>query len=141
MAQSKDSAPKNDLSSSLTQLVNEDDMAAILKSQKAMLARLEKTNHMILNCNNISEQQLEMMLSRYRRHTQLLKDMKKDLQSVHSRIRRLKRILELKNPDSWTIIEEEANKKSVLNEIKKETPDLINFTDTSINETDTVANT
>nr|XP_026689891.1 kxDL motif-containing protein 1-like [Ciona intestinalis] len=130
-----DSAERNsDFCSSLCNLTNNDDIEAVLKGQRGMLARIEKTNHMILNCNNISEQQLEMMTSRYRRHTNVLKDMKKDLQSVHARIRRLKRILELKNPDSWTIIEEEANKKIVLKEMEKDSPDLMDFNNVSIND-------
>ncbi|XP_076804048.1 kxDL motif-containing protein CG10681-like [Clavelina lepadiformis] len=90
---------------SLTQIINKDDMAEIIKGQKSMLKHLEKTNQMLLNCNNIAEQQQAIVFSKFQRHTALLKDVKKDLQSVHTRIKRLKLALQTNNHE-WLVIGE-----------------------------------
>ena len=52
-----------------------------------MLEQLEKINQMLINCNNISEKQYSKVVLRFQQHTAVLRDMKKNLQYVHSHIR------------------------------------------------------
>ena len=66
---------------------------------------MEKSNQTLMGCNNIAERQQQSLLSQLRHHTVLLQEMKKDLHSVFIRIRRLKAVLQERNPEVWSVID------------------------------------
>uniref|UniRef100_T1JII3 KxDL domain-containing protein n=1 Tax=Strigamia maritima TaxID=126957 RepID=T1JII3_STRMM len=72
---------------SLAGQVNQSDIDTILQSQRLMLTRFEKTNEMLLNCNALTAARFSAAQQEFRRHTQQLVEMKKDLESVFRRIR------------------------------------------------------
>lgn len=82
--------------------VNHDDIATIVQSQKHVLARLEKTNEMLANCNTLSAAQFVTASQEMKKHTQLLLDLKKDLDSVFRRIRFLKMKLSQQYPTAFS---------------------------------------
>ena len=51
------------------------------------LMRFEKTNEMLLNFNGLSMARFETTQQEFRKHTQLLSEMKTDLDNVFKRIR------------------------------------------------------
>ena len=70
------------------------------------LQRFEKTNAMLTNCNALSAQRLQNTTVDFKRHVQMLTDMKKDLNQVFERIRKLKTKLANQYPKQF------AGKKS-----------------------------
>uniref|UniRef100_A0A8C8YJJ9 KxDL motif-containing protein 1 n=1 Tax=Prolemur simus TaxID=1328070 RepID=A0A8C8YJJ9_PROSS len=73
--------------SRILNMVNTDDVNAIILAQKNMLDRFEKTNEMLLNFNNLSSARLQQMSERFLHHTRTLVEMKRDLDSIFRRIR------------------------------------------------------
>lgn len=69
--------------------------------QRDMLGRFEKTNEMLINFNMLSSGRYEATLKEFQKHTQLLFDMKKDLDSIFRRIRVVKSRLEKSYPDAF----------------------------------------
>lgn len=67
-----------------------------------MLGRLEKTNEMLINCNALSATRFVVASQDLKKHTQLLFDLKKDLDSVFKRIRFLKMKLSQQYPAAFT---------------------------------------
>lgn len=53
------------------------------------LSRFEKTNEMLINFNILSANRFAVTSAQFRQNTQLLYDMKKDLDSIFKRIRYL----------------------------------------------------
>lgn len=51
------------------------------------LSRYEKTNEMLINFNLLSSSRYEVTVKEFQNHTQLLSDMKRDLDSIFKRIR------------------------------------------------------
>lgn len=66
-----------------------------------MLSRFEKTNEMLVNCNALAAARIDYAHQEFKRHTQLLIDMKKDLDNVFRRIRKLKANLGKRYPDAF----------------------------------------
>ncbi|XP_076355559.1 kxDL motif-containing protein CG10681 [Tachypleus tridentatus] len=89
--------------------VNEGDVETIIHQQKHMLTRFEKTNEMLVNCNALSASRFEVASKELKRHTQLLIDMKKDLDSVFRRIRFLKMKLSQQYPAAFLACNREIN--------------------------------
>ena len=58
-----------------------------LRSYLSRLSRFEKTNEMLLNFNVLAKSRYETTCKEFSRHTQLLYDMKQDLDSCFTRIR------------------------------------------------------
>ena len=73
--------------SSLTSMVNREDTMAILRAQAHMLSRFEKTNEMLSNFNKLSADRYEKTIEQFKEHTQVLMDMKRDLDVVFRKIR------------------------------------------------------
>jgi hypothetical protein len=73
----------------VTNLVNEQDMKDIIKSQTEMKQRLAETNKAFLACNNTTEQRLPQLQKEYIQHAQMLSEMKTDLEYVTKKIRYL----------------------------------------------------
>lgn len=84
---------QNDLPDTLHELIEHEDVAAIIQGQKSMLGELEKTNEVLRSCNDIAEKQQATLTSNLQSHTVVLTELKTDLQSIFMRIRKLKRQL------------------------------------------------
>ncbi|CAN7948925.1 unnamed protein product [Ixodes pacificus] len=84
------------IAEALSNQVNHADIESIIQSQKHVLGRLEKTNEMLLNCNSLSATRFALANQELKKHTQLLFDLKKDLDSVFRRIRRVASFLKMK---------------------------------------------
>ncbi|CAN8012332.1 unnamed protein product [Ixodes pacificus] len=84
------------IAEALSNQVNHADIESIIQSQKHVLGRLEKTNEMLLNCNSLSATRFALANQELKKHTQLLFDLKKDLDSVFRRIRRVALFLKMK---------------------------------------------
>ncbi|CAG5116563.1 unnamed protein product [Candidula unifasciata] len=102
------SALKNDtrddattFAASLMEQVNREDVASMVYIQRDMLSRFEKTNEMLINFNILSANRFEVTVKDFQKHTQLLFDMKKDLDTVFKRIRVLKQRLEKNYPEAF----------------------------------------
>lgn len=54
------------------------------------LQRFEKTTEMLTNCNQLSASRLRAASVEFKKHTQLLLDMKKDLNFIFKKIRAIK---------------------------------------------------
>lgn len=85
----------------LAGIVDQQDVEAMIRAQKQMLQRFEKTNEMLTNCNALSVNRLKSAGSEFKKHTQLLLDMKKDLDNIFKRIRVLKTKLSLQYPQAF----------------------------------------
>ncbi|XP_076978256.1 kxDL motif-containing protein 1 isoform X1 [Tamandua tetradactyla] len=88
--------------SRILNMVDADDVNAIIQAQKNMLDRFEKTNEMLLNFNNLSSARLQQMSERFLHHTRTLVEMKRDLDSIFRRIRTLKGKLARQHPEAFS---------------------------------------
>ncbi|XP_058463871.1 kxDL motif-containing protein CG10681 [Malaya genurostris] len=95
----------------LAGLVNQADVEVIIRAQKQMLQRFEKTNEMLLNCNALSQSRLKIANEDFKKHTKLLHDMKKDLDYIFKKIRSIKSKLGTQYPLAFA--EAEAKNKPV----------------------------
>ncbi|XP_037506161.1 kxDL motif-containing protein CG10681 [Rhipicephalus sanguineus] len=86
----------------LANQVNHNDIQCIIQCQKQVLGRLEKTNEMLINCNALSATRFAVASQDLKKHTQLLFDLKKDLDSVFKRIRFLKMKLAQQYPAAFS---------------------------------------
>ncbi|XP_046348999.1 kxDL motif-containing protein 1-like [Haliotis rufescens] len=82
--------------------VRRDDVASMVQHQREMLSRFEKTNEMLINFNMLSSSRFETTSQEFKRHTMLLYDMKKDLDIVFRRIRKLKQRLSKMHPEAFS---------------------------------------
>lgn len=85
----------------LAGMVDQTDVEAIVRAQKKMLQRFEKTNEMLANCNNLSGARLERASRDFKGHTQHVTQLKKDLDSVFKRIRALKVKVASQHPEAY----------------------------------------
>lgn len=74
----------------LAGIVNQGDVEIMIRAQKQMLQRFEKTNEMLLNCNALSANRLKLASEDFKKHTKQLNDMKKDLDYIFKKIRIIK---------------------------------------------------
>ncbi|KAJ8925935.1 hypothetical protein NQ315_009787 [Exocentrus adspersus] len=63
----------------LAGIVDQQDVEAMIRAQKQMLQRFEKTNEMLTNCNALSASRLKTMGPEFKKHIQLLLETKKRL--------------------------------------------------------------
>jgi len=113
--QKEDTTPAQDMECSIYQnytasevfvqglagLVNQQDVESMIRAQKKMLQRFEKTNEMLSNCNTLSATRLERASKDFRGHINHLNEMKQDLESVFKRIRAIKTKLSVQHPDAF----------------------------------------
>lgn len=85
----------------LAGLVNQTDVEVMIRAQKQMLQRFEKTNEMLLNCNALSQSRLKIATDDFKKHTKLLHDMKKDLDYIFKKIRNIKSKLGSQYPQAF----------------------------------------
>lgn len=85
----------------LAGMVDQNDVELLIRAQKNMLQRFEKTTEMLTNCNQLSENRLRAASVEFKRHTQLLLDMKKDLNYIFKKIRIIKTKLSTQYPEAY----------------------------------------
>lgn len=85
----------------LAGIVNQQDVEAMIRAQKKMLQRFEKTNEMLSNCNSLSQTRLERALRDFRGHTQHINGLKKELEQVFKRIRVIKSRVAQQYPEAF----------------------------------------
>lgn len=86
---------------SLAGVVNQQDVESMVRAQKKMLQRFEKTNEMLSNCNTLSATRFERAQRDFKAHTAQILEMKKDLDVVLRRIHNLKTKMALQNPEAF----------------------------------------
>ena len=67
-------------------MVSQDDVARMVRAQKEMLQRFEKTNEMLSNVNSLSAVRLDRANKDFRKHTQNMLEMKRDLDTIFRRL-------------------------------------------------------
>ncbi|XP_026477199.1 kxDL motif-containing protein CG10681-like [Ctenocephalides felis] len=85
----------------LAGLVNQGDVESMIRAQKQMLQRFEKTNEMLINCNSLSAGRLRSAGAEFKKYTQQLVDMKKDLDYIFKKIRVIKTKLSNQYPEAF----------------------------------------
>jgi len=66
-----------------------------------MLQRFEKTNEMLTNVNSLSATRLERAQNDFKKHTQNIVEMKRDLELIFKRIRTIKGKLATQQPEAY----------------------------------------
>uniref|UniRef100_A0A336M7F4 CSON011527 protein n=1 Tax=Culicoides sonorensis TaxID=179676 RepID=A0A336M7F4_CULSO len=99
----------------LAGMVNFSDSEVMIRAQKQMLQRFEKTNEMLVNCNALSTSRLKIAQEEYKKMTKLLLEMKKDLDYVFMKIRKIKGKLNTQYPTAFTLAEAKC-KTQILDE-------------------------
>ncbi|XP_006825577.1 kxDL motif-containing protein 1-like [Saccoglossus kowalevskii] len=85
----------------LSSLVNREDVDEIILTQRQMLNRFEKTNEMLSSFNKLSTSRYDESMRQFKEHTRTLVDMKKDLETVFTRIRSLKIQVAKQHPNAY----------------------------------------
>ena len=83
-------------------MVSQDDVGRMVQAQKEMLQRFEKTNAMLSNVNNLSSVRLDRANKDFRKHSQNVLEMKKDLEIVFRRLRSIKEKLKTQCPEAYS---------------------------------------
>ncbi|KAG0726944.1 KxDL motif-containing protein CG10681 [Chionoecetes opilio] len=102
--------------------INQQDVEAIIRAQKQMLQRFEKTNEMLSNCNSLSAARYAFAQKEFKKHTGLLVDMKKDLDNIFKRIRTIKTKLSNQYPAAFAVAQEESYKEEEEEEEERPPP-------------------
>lgn len=89
--------------SSLMDQIDGESVRNMVEVQRDMLSRFEKTNEMLINFNILSANRFAITSQQYRRHTQLMYEMRRDLDSIFKRIRVIKHKLGKAYPDSFKV--------------------------------------
>ncbi|KAJ0171272.1 hypothetical protein K1T71_012822 [Dendrolimus kikuchii] len=99
----------------LAGMVDQTDVETVIRAQKNMLQRFEKTTEMLTNCNQLSASRLRAASSEFKKHTQLLLDMKKDLEFIFKKIRAIKTKLSTQYPEAYkhAVVASLVNRKPV----------------------------
>ncbi|XKL60541.1 hypothetical protein PGB90_007598 [Kerria lacca] len=84
----------------LAGLIDQQDVESMIRAQKQILQRFEKTNEMLSNCNNLSVSRLKIAGQQFKNYKQLILDIKKDLDYTFKKINILKNKLQLQYPQS-----------------------------------------
>ncbi|KAI1301893.1 KxDL motif-containing protein 1 [Halotydeus destructor] len=88
----------NSLVCGLTNLIDENDVSEIIVSQRQILARFEKANEMLVNCNALATFRFDATNRDLRAHTEKLLYLKKEIDMIFKRIRSLKTKLSQQYP-------------------------------------------
>ncbi|XP_063975154.1 kxDL motif-containing protein CG10681 [Diachasmimorpha longicaudata] len=84
----------------LAGIVDQQDVESMIRAQKQMLQRFEKTNEMLTNCNQLSVNRLKSAGTEFKKHTALLVEMKKDLDYIFKKIRVVRNKLNQQYPQA-----------------------------------------
>ena len=88
----------------LAGVVSQADVELMVRAQKKMLQRFEKTNAMLSNVNSLSATRLAKAEKDFKDHTQNVVEMKKDLENIFMRIRKIKVRLADQMPVAYSIV-------------------------------------
>merc|ERR1712141_783603 len=88
----------------LAGIVNQQDVESMIRAQKKMLQRFEKTNEMLSNCNSLSASRLERASKDFTRHVLHLKEVKKDLEVVFRILKNIKTKVSNAHPETYTAL-------------------------------------
>ncbi|KAH9426425.1 KxDL motif-containing protein 1 [Dermatophagoides pteronyssinus] len=83
----------------LADLISKNDVDKITDIQRSLLNQFEKSNQMLVYCNELSNQHYLKLSKDFRSHTTKLNEMYKDLDIIFHRIRMIKQKLKEKYPD------------------------------------------
>ncbi|KAJ8673346.1 hypothetical protein QAD02_004608 [Eretmocerus hayati] len=103
----------------LAGIVDQQDVESMIRAQKQMLQRFEKTNEMLTNCNQLSINRLKSAGSEFKKHTALLVEMKKDLDYIFKKVKILRTKLNQQHPQAYS----EAVKETIGEEMLEEDAD------------------
>ena len=81
-------------------MVSQDDVARMVRAQKEMLQRFEKTNEMLSNVNSLSAVRLDRANKDFRKHTQNMLEMKRDLGTIFKRLKTIKQKMNRQMPEA-----------------------------------------
>lgn len=85
----------------LAGIVNQQNVEAMIGTQKEMLQRYDKTNEMLKNCNSLSANRLERALNDFSKHSQHINGLKKELDNIFKRIRSIKSKIAQQYPEAY----------------------------------------
>eukprot|EP00038_Savillea_parva_P029695 m.72850 g.72850 ORF g.72850 m.72850 type:complete len:170 (-) comp8804_c0_seq2:90-599(-) len=86
-------------------MVNHDTLKDIAETQERMLKRFEKTNEKLDSFNEVASARLQVAAANFARHTALMHEARRDLQSVFRRIRTLKARLTERYPEGFNAVQ------------------------------------
>eukprot|EP00092_Neocalanus_flemingeri_P037304 GFUD01040626.1.p1 GENE.GFUD01040626.1~~GFUD01040626.1.p1 ORF type:complete len:170 (+),score=65.93 GFUD01040626.1:125-634(+) len=95
----------------LAGVVNQGDVEEMVRAQKDMLQRFEKTNEMLTNVNSLSAVRLEKANNDFKKHTQNVLEMKKDLEHIFKRLRIIKQKLSKQMPEAYSAVVGEGSER------------------------------
>jgi len=85
----------------VSSLMNHSDIQSILKAQASVFQKFTESKQTLASFNEFSASMYAALAPEYDKHTKMLKEMKKDLDSVFKRIRNLEVMLRQKFPDAF----------------------------------------
>ena len=88
----------------LAGVVNQGDVEEMVRAQKEMLQRFEKTNEMLTNVNSLSAVRLEKANNDFKKHTQNILEMKKDLEHIFKRLKIIKQKMNKQMPEAYNAV-------------------------------------
>merc|ERR1712038_612739 len=88
----------------LAGVVNQGDVEEMVRAQKEMLQRFEKTNEMLTNVNSLSAVRLEKANNDFKKHTQNILEMKRDLDSIFKRLKVIKQKMSKTMPEAYNAV-------------------------------------
>jgi len=106
----------------LAGIVDQLDVETMIRAQKQMLQRFEKTNEMLTNCNALSASRLKTVAPEFKKHIHLLLEMKRDLDYIFKKLRAIKSKLSTQYPEAFA----EAIRSSYAEECEEETNESSN---------------
>merc|ERR1739842_223323 len=96
----------------LAGVVNQGDVEEMVRAQKEMLQRFEKTNEMLTNVNSLSAVRLEKANNDFKKHTQNVVEMKRDLDYIFKKLKIVKQKLNKQMPEAYSaVMGKEAEKQ------------------------------
>ncbi|KAL0271644.1 UNVERIFIED_CONTAM: hypothetical protein PYX00_008671 [Menopon gallinae] len=111
----------------LAGIVDQQDVQSMIRAQKQMLQRFEKTNEMLTNCNALSSNRFKLASTEFKKHMTLLLGMKKDLNYIFKKVRIIKERLATSYPTAYN---EACKEHSKINEDDEEETKLKDTNDT-----------
>lgn len=101
----------------LAGIVDQQDVEMMVRAQKQMLQRFEKTNEMLANCNTLSANRMKMAAPEFKKNTKLILEMKKDFEYIFKKINTLKVKLQAQYPQAFAAVHELQEKNAEKEEI------------------------
>ncbi|KAJ3110125.1 KxDL motif-containing protein 1 [Phlyctochytrium bullatum] len=92
------------LSVRMSEMINKDNMNAILEKQEEILASLRRSNRSLDAFNSFSASRYEENVANIESYTNMLKEMKSDLEVVFKRIRSIKSRLASAHPAIYSSV-------------------------------------